>query len=83
MKTIELQRDERIVAVVPEVCFGPGWATPLVHVYIVDSNWRLRIEAFQPEEQSSELRLLFSPGEAMCTALNRAVPTTSAQGAEA
>ena len=75
MKTIELQRDERIVAVVPEYCFGPGWANPLVWVYIVDSIQRLRIEAIQPEDQTPKMRTLFGVGAAACGALVGAVPT--------
>jgi hypothetical protein len=75
MKTIELQRDERIVAVVPEYFFGPGWSYPLVLVYIVDSSQRLRIEAIQPEDQTPKMRTLFGVGAAACGALVGAVPT--------
>ena len=75
IKTIELQRDERIVAVVPEYCVGPGWANPLVWVYIVDSSQQLRIEAIQSEDQTPKMRTLFSVGAAACGALVGAVPT--------
>jgi len=75
IKIIELQRDERIVAVVPEYCFGPGWSNPLVWVYIVDSSQQLRIEAIQPEDQTPKMRTLFGVGAAACGALVGAVPT--------
>lgn len=79
MKTIELQRDERIVAVVPEYCFGPGWSNPLVWVYIVDSNQTLRTESIQADEMTPAMQTLFGVAEAMQNALFSAVPTRKAK----
>lgn len=36
IKTIKLHRHERIVAVTPEFCAGPGWGNCITWVHIVD-----------------------------------------------
>lgn len=74
-KTITLQHDEYIIAVVPEYCAGPGWSNTPVWVYIASPGGKFRIDCLQPEEQSRELHLLFRPGEAMCRALHSLIPT--------
>ena len=79
MKTIELQRDERIVAVVPKYCVGPGWANTPVWVYIACPEGKIRMEAIQPDEQSREMHLLFRPAEAMHRAMKSLVPTRKAR----
>jgi hypothetical protein len=72
--TIKLARGERIIAVVPERCNGPGWSNSPAWVYIATNDGRLREECIQPEERTPELHTLFSIGETVCNALKAAVP---------
>ena len=72
---IELHKDERIIAVVPEYASGPGWANKPIWVYIEQSaTKRLRTECIQPDEQTAEMHTLFAPGAAMATALVQSIP---------
>lgn len=73
-RTIKLEHGERIIAVVPERCAGPGWSNAPIWVYIATNDKRLREECIQPSERSDELNALFSAGAAMCSALAGAVP---------
>ena len=73
-KKIKLARGERVIAVIPEVCFGPGWANSPVFVYIERNDGTLRTECIQPDERTAKLDALFSPGAAMAQALISAVP---------
>lgn len=74
-KTIELSRHEKIVAVVPEYCRGPGWSNAVVWVHIVDySTAQHRCESIGPDERTPELSTLFDAGAAMCKSLAEAVP---------
>ena len=77
-KTIELHRGERIVAVVPDLCSGPGWSNAPVWVHVATIDGRLRTECLQPDEQTPEMHTLFTPGATMCEALVGAVPTRPA-----
>ena len=74
-KTIKLAVGERIVAVIPEWCAGPGWSNAPTWVYIATNDGRLRQECIQPEERTPELHTLFAAGNAMCNALAAAVPS--------
>lgn len=76
MKKIELNKGERIIAAVPELCSGPGWTREVVWVYIVDADGRLREESIQPEERTPAMEALFRPAAAMHHALLRALPVT-------
>ncbi len=78
IKTIKLQRDERIVAVVPEYCAGPGWCNAPVWVYIVGQSGT-REECIQPTERTPAMHVLFNAGAAMQNALFSAVPTRKAK----
>lgn len=73
-KVIHLFEDERIIAVIPERCSGPGWGNSPVWVYIAAQAGGLREECIQPSERTSEMNTLFYPGEAMVAALMNAVP---------
>jgi len=73
-KVIKLKEGERIIAVIPERCAGPGWVNAPTWVYIVDREKKLRMEDIQPEERTPALHALFNPGESMCNALLYAVP---------
>ena len=61
---IELNRTERIIAVVPQTASGQGWSNRVVLVHIVDTaNNKYRCEYLQPEEQPDALIRLFNIGE--------------------
>lgn len=61
-KTIELQYGERILAVVPERCAGPGWVNSPIWVYIGNNDRTFREECIQPNERNAELNALFDVG---------------------
>lgn len=62
MKTIQLNPDEHIIAVVPAFAAGPGWSNQPLWVYIEQSaTKKLRTECIQPDEQTPEMRALFAP----------------------
>ncbi len=65
---------ERIVAVVPEYAYGPGWRNPIVWVYIQTQDGAIRYVDIQPDEQSSAMDMLFDIGAATHAALIDAVP---------
>jgi hypothetical protein len=74
-KVITLFEHERIVAVVPEYCAGPGWANAPTWVHIVNSQTKeWREECIQPEERTERLHVLFNLGAAMHQSLGDAVP---------
>jgi hypothetical protein len=73
-KTIKLHEGERVVAVVPERCAGPGWSNTPTWVYIATNDGKMREECIQPNERTHELHALFHAGEAMTMALKGAVP---------
>jgi len=61
---IDLNRTERIIAVVPQTASGPGWSNRVAWVHIVNSaNNAYRCECLQPEEQPDALIRLFNIGE--------------------
>ena len=74
-KTIYLADGERILAVVPEYCSGPGWTNELVVVFIATGDWEIRQEYIQPEERTPAMHALFSSGSAITAALLNAVST--------
>ena len=60
----------KIIAVVPEYCSGPGWSNRVLWVHIADGNTRTyRTEAIQPDERNRDQVVLFKAGEAMHQAL--------------
>jgi hypothetical protein len=71
---LTLARGERIIAVVPERCQGPGWANAVIWVYIATSAGGLRTECIQPGQRTPEMQALFEPGAAMCAALIASIP---------
>jgi len=82
-KTIKLSEGERVVAVVPERCAGPGWSNAPTWVYIATNDGRMREECIQPNERTPELHALFHAGEAMSLALKGAVPLRRVKTANA
>jgi len=74
IKKIKLSCDERIVAVVPEKCYGPGWSNAPTWVYIQARDGTIRVECIQPDECTPELRALHEAGDALHRALVKAVP---------
>ena len=73
-KKIKLARGERVIAVIPEACFGPGWANCPTFVYIERNDKKLRTECIQPDERAADLDTLLKTGAAMEQALIAAVP---------
>lgn len=59
--TIKLKRNERVVAVVPEIINGAGFRNTPLWIYIVDNiAGTYREECLHPEEQTDRMRVLFS-----------------------
>jgi hypothetical protein len=73
-KVIELHHGEKIIAVVPESCRGPGWSNPVVWVHIVTVDGRHLAVCIQPIERTPAMHVLFASGESMCQSLLDAVP---------
>lgn len=68
----------RIVAAWAEPASGPGWNnSPLWVLIQEESTLKLRLECFQPNEQTEEMRILYNSSavvtEAMTGAARRAV----------
>ena len=78
-KAVKLHPGERVIAVVPEHCSGPGWANAPTWVYVATNDGRLRFESIQPEERTPQLHALYHAGEAMCAALLGSVPQRRAK----
>jgi len=74
MKTIKLARGERIVAVVPEHCSGPGWRNSVVWVYVMCPDTTVFQICLQHSELPSNMLALFDVGAVVCAELKRAVP---------
>ena len=75
-KSIYLSKNERIVAIVPEKCSGPGWVNNITWVYIEDeTSGRIRTDCIQPLETTKELHTLFSIGEEVYKGLLASIPT--------
>lgn len=69
-RPIQLSRTERVLAVVPEYCAGPGWANSPLWVHIADhATGMLRSECIQPEDQTPEQLTLFRIGADVHAAL--------------
>lgn len=62
---------DRIVAVAPERCSGPGWSNSPV-VVVVSRHGVLRLEYIQPADQSRLMVDLFGIGHETQAALMRA-----------
>jgi hypothetical protein len=75
VKTIKLNRGDRIVAVMPEYSAGPGWANQPVWVFIRQNDGTFREECIQPEERTAAMHTLFATGATVCAALVVSVPT--------
>lgn len=78
-KIIELAHGERIVAVVPERCSGPGWSNSPTWVYVLANDGTCRVECIQPDERSPLLMNMYNTGEVVCSALIMSVTTNRAK----
>jgi hypothetical protein len=75
---ITLNRNERVVAVVPEIINGAGFRNSPLWVYIVDHiAGTYREECLQPEEQNDRMRVLFSTLEQAHTTMKALVLVNS------
>lgn len=72
--TIKLEHGERIIAVVPEFCAGPGWSNAVVWVHIARNDGTLRSECIQPEDRTPQMHALFAIGAEVAASLKAAVP---------
>ena len=65
---------ETILAVVPEYCSGPGWANTPLWIYWRDpGGGEIHQECLQPEEQTGDMRGMFSTLAAAHTVMLRVV----------
>lgn len=71
--TLDKNKGERVIAVVPERVGGPGWSNTPTWVYITDRAGALRTECIQPSERTPQLHALFSSGVAVAAALIGAI----------
>lgn len=63
---IKLSQFEDIVAVVPEVCSGPGWINHVVWIHIVDSaTGKYRLDCLQPDQITEKMWVMF---DTLCAA---------------
>lgn len=63
MKRITLAKHERIIAIVPEYCSGPGWSNAIVNAHIVDYATNThRVEHLQTDEVPRDMQVLFGVG---------------------
>ena len=82
-KIIKLFQHEKVIAVVPEYCSGPGWANAIAWVHIIDySTGKHRCEDIQPDERTIELNALFAPGAAMNATLMAVIKTKAVKRKE-
>lgn len=65
---INLQPGDRVIVVVPEKAQNPGETDDVV-VYIETVGGWLRVETIPPENQSDEMKSIFSAGAAICQEL--------------
>lgn len=70
---LKLKKDEWVVTAYAEMCMGPGWSNLPIIVIIQNSEGKMRQEYIQPDEQSAELRLLFSISESVQLAMRATV----------
>lgn len=69
----KLEKGESIVTAWAEYAEGPGWSNTPVWVLVRAVDGKLRIECLQPDEQGSDLCVLYDPSAAIHTAMRRAV----------
>ena len=72
---MNIKKGESIVIAWAESYSGPGWSNQLVRVIIRSLDGGLREEAFQPQEQTNEMRVLFSISQAAASSMIHAVET--------
>ena len=73
---ITLNKHEKILAVVPEYCAGPGYGYWVVWVHILDySKNTYRLHILQESETTPAMGTLFAIGATVSDALLSAVPT--------
>jgi len=77
-KTIKLAANERIVAVVPEYAYGPGWRNYPTFVYIMSASG-IRFVCIQSNEKPPMLSARFHAGAAMATSLIGSIKTERVQ----
>ncbi len=56
---MKLSKNDKIVTAFGEKSSGPGWANHLVWVIVRDRLGNLRQECLQPDEQTSEMEIMY------------------------
>jgi hypothetical protein len=79
IRTIELAFNERIIAIVPEICDGSGWYNKIVNVYIVSSTGNFREEILQLDEITDEMKTIFNIADTVNKSLLAALPVSKAK----
>jgi len=79
---IKLNKDERILCVIPEYASGPGWSSRVLWIYIINSRKEVRLEAFQWDELNLELQDLFEIGAVVHKRLVNAIERICAKEAK-
>lgn len=73
MKHLKIKKGCYVVAAYAESAAGPGWANSPIWIIVQDENKKLIMECVQPEDQTSEMRLLYSVSQAAHLAMTNAV----------
>lgn len=66
---MKISKGDRVVATHCEYASGPGWSNEIVWVVIQEQGGKLRMEAIQPKERTSEIALLMET----CAAADKAM----------
>lgn len=77
---MRLMAGEHVVAVAPEFAQGPGWSNRPLTIIVSDSDGKLRSECLQPDEQGTEIGLLFATCASAHSAMREAVERRIAGG---
>lgn len=57
---MKLDKGSKVVIAWADKCYGPGWSNNPVWLIVRDTNGKLEQLCLQPEEQTKEIRILFS-----------------------
>jgi hypothetical protein len=57
---MKLQPGEKVITAFAEEAHGPGWANCPIWVVVQTEKLHYRLTAIQPEDQTSQMRLLYN-----------------------
>lgn len=58
-----LKKTDYIVTAYADTCGGPGWANKPIWLIVRDQDGKLREECVQPDEQTTEMHILYEVSE--------------------